>query len=264
MSLAKWLITLVFILFPFGQSFTLLSPSWVFAQEDADEDRDEDLPEGEDPEEDEPSEENDHEEEDDEHSDEEEDDEDHEGEDPEEDPLEEDDEEDDSEEDEGENTFLYGDVIALDLDTLYLEDIPIDIHEDAPPITRFLTSDMFIEAYGKWQGDNFIVETFEVIGPEDWSYFEGPLAALTGEDDLSALRTWRYSLDGFENERTEWLDEDTDEIIALAYFDGTSFIQGFDFLPMLNLAADEWYVFEGSWENNEISWQSIIPLVDWR
>lgn len=167
----------------------------------------------------------------------------------EDDPLDEEDEE---------GSFLYGTITAIDDETLFLEDIAIDITEETRIESRALTTGMFIEAFGEWHEDSFRALTFEVFEPESWSYFEGPIGILTDEDDFSMIRVWRYGED--DDTREEWTDEDSNEIFTVAYFDGETFLYGYDFLPNIDLLAEQWYVLEGFVENDAVIWHSIMPV----
>jgi hypothetical protein len=120
--------------------------------------------------------------------------------------------------------------------------------ESSSPWLEVLSTGVWFEAYGYWQGNSFVAEDINVLDNEAWSYFRGP-ASVVGVRAKSNVEVWTKT-SGVDTRLTS-----EEQVRLVAYFDGSQYrsLPAGLTPPTANVPTG-WVELTGNYDGQTIVW----------
>lgn len=147
--------------------------------------------------------------------------------------------------DEPERRYYVGAVSASDGKSVLISGSRL---ESNSPWLEVLSTGVWFEAYGYWQGNSFIAENIKILDDEAWSYFRGP-ASVIGVRAKGNVEVWTKT-SGVDTRLTS-----EEQVRLVAYFDGSQYrsLPGGLTPPTTNVPTG-WVELTGSYDGQNIVW----------
>jgi hypothetical protein len=148
-------------------------------------------------------------------------------------------------EDDYERRYYVGAVSASDGKSVLMGGTRL---ESSSPWLEILSTGVWFEAYGYWQGNSFVAEDITILEDEAWSYFRGP-ASLVGVRAKGNVEVWTKT-SGVDTRLTS-----SEQVRLVAYFDGSQYrsLPGGLTPPTANVPTG-WVELTGMFDGQSIVW----------
>jgi hypothetical protein len=148
-------------------------------------------------------------------------------------------------EDDYERRYYVGAVSASDGKSVLMGGTRL---ESTSPWLEVLSTGVWFEAYGYWQGNSFVAEDINILDNEAWSYFRGP-ASVVGVRAKGNVEVWTKT-SGVDTRLTS-----NEQVRLVAYFDGSQYRSLPVGLtpPTMNVPTG-WVEITGTFDGQNIIW----------
>lgn len=122
--------------------------------------------------------------------------------------------------------------------------------ESTSPWLEVLSTGVWFEAYGYWQGNSFVAEDITILEDEAWSYFRGP-ASLVGVRAKGNVEVWTKT-SGIDTRLTS-----SEQVRLVAYFDGSQYRSlPAGLTPPTTNVPTGWVELTGTYDGQTIVWDA--------
>jgi hypothetical protein len=120
--------------------------------------------------------------------------------------------------------------------------------ESTSPWLEVLSTGVWFEAYGYWQGNSFVAEDINILDNEAWSYFRGP-ASVVGVRANGNVEVWTKT-SGVDTRLTS-----EEQVRLVAYFDGSQYRSlPAGLTPPTTNVPTGWVELTGTYDGQSIVW----------
>lgn len=148
-------------------------------------------------------------------------------------------------EDDYERRYYVGAVSASDGKSVLMGGTRL---ESSSPWLEVLSTGVWFEAYGYWQGNSFVAEDITVLDNEAWSYFRGP-ASIVGVRAKGNVEVWTKT-SGVDTRLTS-----EEQVRLVAYFDGSQYHSlPAGLTPPTTNVPTGWVELTGTYDGQTIVW----------
>ena len=130
--------------------------------------------------------------------------------------------------------------------------------ESNSPWIPILMVGTWFEAYGYWDAGSFVADRITVSGDVNWSYYKGPGTALGWDlhNVEGTIEAWIE--EGHKIESLRKINNRTNTIRLIAYFDGSKYISLPNKLPVPAPRKEAgWTEILGKYDGRKVTWDSI-------